>query len=50
MESHLVDLFADTRLCTDIGKRKTLMVRDLESASKLRGDRPNDYKIQNRGG
>jgi len=38
-ESYLVDLFIDANLCAIHAKRVTLMVKDMQLARRIRGDR-----------
>jgi len=38
-EEHLVKLFEDTNLCAIHGKRVTIMVKDLQLARRIRGER-----------
>jgi len=38
-EAYLVDLFEDTQLCAVHAKRVTIMVRDVQLARRLRGER-----------
>eukprot|EP00932_Pfiesteria_piscicida_P016722 SRR837773.3632.p3 GENE.SRR837773.3632~~SRR837773.3632.p3 ORF type:complete len:166 (+),score=65.74 SRR837773.3632:42-500(+) len=38
-EAYLVGLFEDTNLCAIHGKRVTIMVKDMELARRLRGER-----------
>jgi len=38
-EAYLVDLFEDTNLCAIHAKRVTIMVKDMQLARRIRGDR-----------
>lgn len=46
-EGYITGLFADSRLCTSIGKRTTVEPEDLRSVQKFRGERHNNYKHGN---
>jgi histone H3 len=39
-EAYLVGLFEDTNLCTIHAKRVTIMPKDVQLATRIRGERP----------
>ena len=46
-EAYLVGLFEDTNLCAIHAKRVTIMVKDMQLAMRIRGDRTRQSMLNN---